>query len=56
MDLNKLKEDIDRQKAESDAAVRTTVEKIVSERNSEADEALQNVAATAREIFRKDRR
>ena len=54
MDFTKLKADIARQKEQGDAAVRAVVEKVASDIN--ANEALQSVVATAREVFRQGRR
>ena len=57
MDFTKLKADLARQKEQGDAAVRAVVEKVASDiKNSGADEALQSVVATAREVFRQGHR
>ena len=57
MDFTKLKADIARQKEQGDAAVRAVVEKVASDvKNSGADEALQSVVTTVREVFRQGRR
>lgn len=57
MDLAKLKADLARQKEENDAAAREIIGEIVAGiKSSDANEALKNVVAAAREAFRKDRR
>ena len=57
MDLTKLKASLARQKEKNDAAVRAVVEKVASDiKNSGADEALQSVVTTVREVFGQGRR
>ena len=57
MDLTKLKASLARQKEKNDAAVRAAVEKVASDiKNSGADEALQSVVTTVREVFGQGRR
>ena len=57
VDFTKLKASLARQKEQSGVAVRAVVEKVASDiKNSGADEALQSVVATAREVFRQGHR